>query len=102
MAGGRWPVAAAVGDTGFDGTRLRDQLAARGVRAVTPDRRRRPDPRPCDPAPYRDRNRVERLFAKAEPFRRFATRSDNVRVCHLGTVHSVLGFIRLRASVNTA
>jgi transposase len=98
----RAPVAEAVGDKGFDSNRLRDQLLARGVRPVIPNRRGRPDPRPFDPAPYRERNKVERLFAKAKQYRRFATRYDKLRVCYLGVTHLVLGFIRLRSSVNTA
>ena len=98
----RRPVAEVVGDEGFDSDRLRDRLAARGARAVIPNRRGRPDPRPFDPAPYRQRNKVERLFAKAKQYRRFATRYDQLRVCYLGMAHLVLGFIRLRASVNTA
>ena len=98
----RRPAGEVVGDKGFDSNALRDRLAARGARPVIPNRRGRPDPRPFDPVPYRDRNRVERLFAKAKQFRAFATRYDKLRACYLGTVHLVFGFIRLRASVNTA
>ncbi len=98
----RGPVAEVVGDEGFDSNALRDRLAARGVRPVMPNRRGRPDPRPFDPGPYRHRNQVERLFAKAKQFRAFATRYDELRAMYQGVVHLTFGFIRLRASVNTA
>ena len=59
-------------------------------------------PWPFDAKAYRERNQVERLFAKAKPFRRVATRYDKLRETFLGLLHLVLGFIRLRSSVNTA
>lgn len=64
----------------------------------------RTDPWPFEPAAYRDRNKVERLFAKLKQFRRVATRYDKLKVTYLGMGHQALGFIRLRwrANVNTA
>ena len=98
----RGPVTEVVGDRGFDSHPLRGRLAARGVRAVIPNRGNRLKPRPHDPVAYRDRNRVERLFARAKQSRAFATRYDKLGRCYLGTVRLVLGFIRLRGAVNTA
>lgn len=89
-----------IGDKGFDGDALRGRLIDRGVQPVIPNKANRVDPWPFDPAAYRERNRVERLFAKAKQFRRFATRYDKLRESFLGVVHLVLGFIRLRSSVN--
>jgi transposase len=47
-----------------------------------------------------ERNRVERLFGKAEQFRRVATRYDKLRATYLGLLHLVFGFIRLRRLTN--
>lgn len=57
-------------------------------------------PEPLDAAAYRERNRIERLFAKAKEFRRVATRYDNRKQMFRGWLHLVLGFIRLRAKTN--
>ena len=93
-----------VGDKGFDGDDLRGRLIDRGVQPVIPNKANRTDPWPFDPNAYRERNKVERLFAKAKQFRRFATRYEKTRGMYLGVVHLVFGFLRLRrlAIVNTA
>ena len=51
-------------------------------------------------AAYRERNRVERRFAKLKEFRRVATRYEKLRETFLGMIHLALGFIRLRATAN--
>jgi transposase len=93
-----------VGDKGFDGDPQRHACLDRDVCPVIPNKRNRVDPWPFDPVAYRDRNRVERLFAKLKEFRRVATRYDKLKVTFLGFVHLALGFIRLRKlrNVNTA
>jgi transposase len=47
---------------------------------------------------------VGRLFGKAKPFRRVATRYDKLTATYLRLLHLVFGFIRLRrrSNVNTA
>ena len=57
-------------------------------------------PEPLDVPAYRERNRIERLFAKAKEFRRIATRYDKRKRMYLGWLHLVFGFIRLRAKTN--
>ncbi len=89
-------------DEGCDGDALRGHLIDRNVCPVIPNKRNRTDPWPFDRRAYRDRNKVDRLFAEAKPFRRVATRYDKLRATFPGLVHLVLGFIRLRSSVNTA
>ena len=93
-----------VGDKAFDGAAPRRACAAIGAAAVIPAKSNRVDPEPLDKAAYRERNRVERLFAKLKEFRRVATRYEKLRETFLGMIHLVLGFIRLRArtNVNTA
>jgi transposase len=67
---------------------------------VVPAKANRVDPEPFDEAAYRERNRVERLFAKLKEFRRVATRYEKLKATFLGMIHRAPGFIRLRATVN--
>ena len=93
-----------VGDKAFDGRPQRRACAAIGAAAVIPAKSNRVDPEPLDTAAYRERNRVERLFAKLKEFRRVATRYEKLKQTFLRMIHLALGFIRLRAktNVNTA
>jgi transposase len=63
-----------VADRGFDGDPQREACLDRDVCPVIPNKRNRVDPWPFDAVAYRDRNMVERLFAKLKGFRRVATR----------------------------
>jgi transposase len=93
-----------VGDKAFDGDPQRQACVDRNVFPNVPNKKNRLDPWPFMADGYRQRNKVERLFAKAKQFRRFATRYEKLRGMFLGVVHLVLGFIRLRklSNVNTA
>jgi len=98
---GRVPVIdEVVGDRGFDGDALRCGCTDRGVMPQIPNEKNRVDPWPFDEVAYRERNKVERLFAKLKQFRRVATRYDKLKQTFLGVLHLALGFIRLRASRN--
>ena len=89
-----------VGDKGFDGDGQRLACLERNVFPNIPSRVNRVEPWPFEAAGYRERNRVERLFGKAKQFRRFATRYEKLKETFLGLVHLVLGFIRLKNSIN--
>jgi transposase len=89
-----------VGDKAFDGAAQRRACAAIGAEAVIPAKANRVDPEPLDREAYRQRNRVERLFAKLKEFRRVATRYEKLKQTFLGMIHLALGFIRLRAKIN--
>ena len=93
-----------VGDKAFDGDPQRLACMDRSVFPNVPNKANRVDPWGFLPEGYRERNKVERLFAKAKQFRRFATRYEKLKVMFLGVVHLVLGFIRLKRlrNVNTA
>jgi len=66
-----------VGDKGFDGDQLRCDCPDGDVNPNIPLKSNRdPGAWAWDPDGYRERNRVERLFGKAEQFRRVATRYD--------------------------
>jgi transposase len=86
-----------VGDKGFDGDRLRSDCLDRDVNPNIPLRSNRdPDTWALDPVGYKERNRVERLFANLKQFRRAATRYEKLKVTYLGLLHLTLGFIRLK------
>jgi transposase len=93
-----------VGDKGFDGDGQRVACLDRDVVPQIPNKANRVEPWPFEPGPYRERNRVERLFAKLKQFRRAATRYEKLKATFLGVLHLALGFIRLRkltTNVNT-
>jgi transposase len=80
---------------------LRCDCLNRDVNPNIPLRANRdPDLWAFDPVSYKERNGVERLFAKAKQFRRIATRYEKLKVTYLGLLHLVLGFIRLRRLSN--
>jgi transposase len=65
-----------VGDKGYDSNDLRSWLASRGTRAIIPPKRHRKDKLDFDPAIYRQRNIIERMFCRLKDWRRVATRFD--------------------------
>lgn len=91
-----------VGDKGFDGEPQRRACRENGAVPVIPAKSNRVNPEPLDKLAYQERNRIERLFAKAKEFRRIATRYDKRKRMFLGWLHLVFGFIRLRTNVNRA
>src|SRR5436189_45537 len=81
-------------DLAFDGDPQRHACIDRDVCPVIPNKANRIEPWPFDPEPYRERNKVERLFGKLKQFRRVATRYEKRRAMFLGVLHLALGFIR--------
>ena len=97
-----------LGDKGFDSDEIRDAcLEEHDALPVIPNRANRKEPWPWDEVmqeTYKQRNRIERAFAKAKQFRRFATRYEKLRKVFLGLVCLVFGFIHVKKialSVNT-
>ena len=74
-------------DRGYDAGWLRMLLDERQAEAVTPSTSSRKTPIPYDVAAYRDRNRVERLWARLKDWRRIATRYDKLASNFLSGVH---------------
>ena len=92
----------AVGAKGFDGDRLREQCLDRHVNPNIPLKANRdPDRWAFDPVSYKERNKVERLFAEAKQFRRIATRYDKLKFTYMGLIHLTLGIIRLRSQTTS-
>ena len=95
-------------DKAFDSDEIRDAcLEEHDALPVIPNRANRKEPWPWDEVmqeTYKQRNRIERAFAKAKQFRRFATRYEKLRKVFLGLVCLVFGFIHVKKialSVNT-
>jgi transposase len=65
-----------IADRAYDARRLRDWLAERGCDAVIPPNPTRKHPHSYDPAAYKARNLIERMFCRLKDFRRIATRYD--------------------------
>ena len=81
---------AAIADKGYDADRLHDKLTASGAAVVIPPKRNRKVQRPYDRDLYRERNKIERFFAKLKQFRRVATRYDKLLI-------NFIGFVKLAA-----
>ena len=65
-----------IADRGYDSTWFREELEARGIEPCIPSSRSRKVPFAYDKVLYRQRHKVENLFAKLKDWRRIATRYD--------------------------
>ena len=83
---------AAIADKGYDADHLHDKLTDAGATIVIPPKRNRKVQRSYDRHLYRERNKIERFFAKLKQFRRVATRYDKLLV-------NFMGFVKLAAIV---
>ena len=92
-------------DKAFDSDAIRSEcLMTHDALPVIPNRSNRKDPAPWDGEliqKYKQRNRIERAFAKAKQFRRFATRYEKLKDVYLGLVRLVFGFINVRKLAQT-
>jgi transposase len=73
-------------DRGYDADHLRTRLAERNAEAVIPTTTSRKRPIPYDVVAYRQRNTVERLWARLKDYRRVATRYDKLAANYLSSV----------------
>ena len=70
-------------DRGYDADHLRRRLAERNAEAVIPTTKARRRPIPYDVVAYRQRNTVERLWARLKDYHRVATRCDKLAANYL-------------------
>ena len=63
-------------DKGYDADWFREALRDKGIASCIPARRGRRNPASHDRALYRQRHRIENLFARIKDWRRIATRYD--------------------------
>jgi len=71
---------------GYSSRTVRQYLRRRGIGAVIPRRSTEPPQRHFDRAAYRERNRVERLFARLKQHRAVATRYDKLAARYHATL----------------
>ena len=81
---------AVMADRAYDADHLHDAILEAGAEPVIPPRRHRRRPHAYDTALYKERNLIERFFAKLKQFRRVATRYDKL-------LANFLGFVKLAA-----
>lgn len=80
------PSAELVGDKGYCSNELRAWLAERGTQAVIPSKRNRKVQIPHDPAIYKQRNIIERMFCRLKDWRRVAMRFDRNLKTFMATI----------------
>ena len=88
--------AAFIADKGYDKQEFVDGIEARGGEAVIPSRQNRTVQRDIDTDRYKDRNLVERFWAKVKQYRRVATRYEKTARNFLAFVHIASIMILLR------
>lgn len=76
-----------IGDKGYDSKAVVERVRAAGARAVIPTQKNRAVQRDTDWHRYKDRNLVERFWAKAKQYRRVATRYEKTARNYLAFVH---------------
>jgi transposase len=76
-----------IADKGYDSKAVVATVKARGAEAVIPTQKGRKEQRVIDAERYKDRNLVERFWAKAKQFRRVATRYEKTARNYLAFVH---------------
>ena len=72
------PIKHLIADKAYDANSLRQLLADRGAKAVIPSTASRRQPIPYNKKLYRQRNVIERMFARLKDCRRIATRYDKL------------------------
>jgi transposase len=80
------PIERLIADKAYDTNRLRTCLQERDIEAIIPSRARRKPLIPHDREAYRQRNLIERMFARLKDFRRIATRYDKLARNYLAGV----------------
>lgn len=77
-------------DKAYDADNLLKTISGSGAEACIPPKTNRVKQRHHDKDLYKERNQVERMFAKLKEFRRIATRYDKL-------IRNFMGFVKLAA-----
>ena len=77
---------AVLADKGYDSDANRAAIRAAGAEPCIPPRKNRTEPIAYDRCLYKERNVVERYFARVKQYRRVATRYDKKAASFLGFV----------------
>ena len=86
---------AVIADKGYDADALVQHIQASGATAVIPPRSNRKELRDYDTHLYKDRNLIERFFARIKHFRRIATRYEKLARNYMAFLHLVCTFVWL-------
>lgn len=86
------PARTLIADRGYDSAWFREALTAKGITPCIPSSKSRKVSYPYDRDLYRQRHKVENLFAKLKDWRRIATRYDRC-------AHTFFSAICIAASV---
>ena len=86
---------AVMGDKAYDADTLIALIKQIGAQAVIPPRRNRIEQRDYDHHLYKDRNLVERFFARLKQFRRIATRYEKLARNFLSMLNIACAYIWL-------
>lgn len=89
------PAGIIVADKGYDSDAFVEMIVTQDAQAVIPPRSNRLNPRSFDRHLYKDRNLIERFFARIKHFRRIATRYDKLAKSFLSFVHLACAFVWL-------
>ncbi len=89
-------------DKGYDTDAILEHIASIGAVAVIPPKANRKVQRDYDKELYKQRNRIERCFAKLKQFRRFATRYEKNKENFFALVALACSWIHLQLYVDTA
>ena len=87
------PAKTMLGDRGYDARWFREALAERGITACIPSHRTRKIQHPYDRAIYRQRHKVENMFARLKDWRRIHTRYDRCAHTFLSAIKFAATFI---------
>jgi len=90
------PVEEVVGDKAYDSDDIRELLLDEDLSPCIPSKKNRTEPIYHDPERYKERNHVERFFARLKQFRRVATRYDKLKETFLAIVQIVAVFQLIR------
>ena len=88
--------AVVIADRGYDSRAVVAAVERTGAEAVIPTQKNRKVQRDIDRERYKDRNLVERFWAKAKQYRRVATRNEKTARNFLGFLHLVAIMVLLR------
>jgi transposase len=78
---------AVIGDKAYDADRILVLIEGQGSLAVIPPTRNRKQPRDYDKELYKERNAVERFFARIKHYRGLATRYEKTVESYLALFH---------------
>jgi len=82
-----------LGDRGYDARWFREALAERGIAACIPSHRTRKNQSPYDRTLYRQRHKVENMFARLKDWRRIHTRYDRCAHTFLSAITFAASFL---------